>query len=95
MKEITRIYKKEEIESMNYIFGKAEDNKAFTKFELEAANKIDLFNRQLVSICKIIWDNRDNEKELNRFLNYIKGGGNNGLTSINNSENQEVESQPV
>lgn len=55
--DIIRLYKQEEIETMNYILGKDKDNKVFTKFELEAVNKIDLFNRKVVEVCKVIWAN--------------------------------------
>ena len=49
---IIRIYKPEEMEAMNYILGKDKDNKVFTKFELEAVNKIDLLDKKVVEICK-------------------------------------------
>jgi hypothetical protein len=65
---IIRIYKKEEMDSMNYIFSKQKDNKSFTMFELEAANKIDLFDRTIVEWCKLIWDNRNNETNINEIL---------------------------
>lgn len=55
LKGIMRLYKQEKIESMNYIFGKDRNNKYFTKFELEASSKIDLFNRKVVEICKNIY----------------------------------------
>lgn len=57
VKAFMRLYKQEEMDSMNYILGKDKDNKVFTKFELEALNKIDLFNRKVVEICKVIWAN--------------------------------------
>jgi hypothetical protein len=56
VKGFMRLYKQEEMDSMNYILGKDKDNKVFTKFELEAMNKIDLFNRKVVEVCKIIWE---------------------------------------
>ncbi len=56
-KGIMRLYKEEELESMNYILGKPEDNKYFTQQELEMMNKIDLFNRKTVEVCKKIWEN--------------------------------------
>lgn len=59
---------------MNYILGKPENNKIFTKEELEIMNKIDLFNRKVVNVCKIIWDNRDNEEKLKSFLEQLKEG---------------------
>lgn len=54
---ILRLYKQEEMDSMNYILGKDKDNKIFTKFELEAMNTIDLFNKKVVNVCKTIWAN--------------------------------------
>lgn len=56
-KSIIRIYKPEEMEAMNYILGKDKGNKTFTKFELEAMNKINLFNKKVVEACKVIWAN--------------------------------------
>lgn len=56
VKQFMRIYKEEELESMNYILGKSKDNKYFTQFELELLNKIDLFNRKVVEICKNIYE---------------------------------------
>lgn len=66
-----RLYKQEEMESMNYILGKPEDNKIFTKFELEAMSKIDLFNRKVVNACKLIWDNQNNPEQLDKFYNQL------------------------
>ena len=56
-RNIIRIYKLEEMEAMNYILGKDKDNIVFTKFELEAVNKIDLLDKKVVEICKTIWAN--------------------------------------
>lgn len=61
VKSLMRIYKQEEIESMNYILGKPEDNTTFTKFELELCSKIDLFNRKVVNRCKNIYENEMKE----------------------------------
>lgn len=66
-----RLYKEEEIDSMNYIFGKSHDNKHFTEFKLELASKIDLFNRNTIKICRDIYKNRNNDKELREILEYI------------------------
>ena len=71
VKDFLRVYKQEEIYSMNYIFGKPYDNKFFTKFELESASMVDLFNRNVVNICKMIWDNRDNPEKLEEFMQQI------------------------
>lgn len=73
---LMRLYKDEEINSMNYIFGKDKNNKIFTKFELEATSKIDLFNRNTVKIRKIIWDNRHDERMLDSFMKELTGGAN-------------------
>lgn len=51
-----RLYKREEVESMNYILGKPEENKYFTQFELKILSKIDLFNRKVVEIYKKIYE---------------------------------------
>lgn len=56
-KSLMRLYKQEEMDSMNYILGKDKDNKVFTKEELELMNTINLFNRKLVEACKVIYQN--------------------------------------
>ncbi len=68
---LLRLYKQEEIKAMNYIFGKPESNKIFTKFELEAANKIDLFDSTVIKWCKLIWDNMNNTDNLLEIQNAI------------------------
>ena len=80
---------------MNYILGKPADNKEFTEFELEGMSKINLFNRKVVNICKMIWDNRDNPEKLERFQQILKKEGKNGDTSIINSEKVVAENQQV
>ena len=72
VKQFMRLYKEEELESMNYILGKSKDNKYFTQFELEAMSKIDLFNRKVVEICKLIWDNRDDEEKVKEIGKILK-----------------------
>lgn len=71
VKDLMRVYKQEEMKSMNYILGKPEDNKVFTKYELEVMNKIDLFNKKVVEWCKLIWDNRNHEENLEEILNAL------------------------
>ena len=66
------LYRQEEMESMNYILGKPKNNNMFTKFELEACSKIDLFNRKTVEICKIIYDNRNNPEKIEKIFKYFK-----------------------
>lgn len=56
VKEFMRLYKQEEIESMNYIFGKDRTNEYFTEAELQAVSKINLFNRKAVEACKNIYE---------------------------------------
>lgn len=58
---LMRIYKDEEIDSMNYIFDKDRNNKYFTEFELQAASKINLFNRKVLKACRSIWVNNEIE----------------------------------
>lgn len=53
--DIIRLYKQEEMDSMNYILGKDKNNKTFTKSELEIMNTINLFNKKLVEACKNIY----------------------------------------
>lgn len=74
VKDFMRLYKQEEMDSMNYILGKDKDNKVFTKFELEAMNKIDLFDRKVIKWSKLIWDNRDNVENLNEISNALNEG---------------------
>ena len=57
-KQFMKLYKQEELDSMNYIFGKPDNNKVFTQFELEAVSKIDLFDRTQVEASKNIWKSR-------------------------------------
>lgn len=71
VKAFMRLYKQEEIDSMNYILRKPKNNKVFTKFEIEAMSIIDLFDRKVVEISRIIWDNKDNTEKLNQFLNQL------------------------
>ena len=56
VKQFMRIYKQEEMDSMNYILGKPKDNLYFNKEELELMNTIDLFNRKVVEVCKAIYE---------------------------------------
>lgn len=74
-KDMMKLYKREELESMNYILGKQDDNKYFTAFELEALSQIDLFDRKVIEICRIIWMNRNNEEKLKSFLTQLNKEG--------------------
>lgn len=87
------LYEREKLESMNYIFGKLENNNKFTEFESKVISNIDLFDRKVVNICKIIWENRNNDEKLEEILEMLKEAENNGNTSISNSEKVAVENQ--
>ena len=71
VKDFIRLYKQEEIDSMNYILRKPENNSVFTKFELKAMSIIDLFDRKVVEISRIIWDNKDDTKRLEQISNEL------------------------
>lgn len=69
--KLIKFFEPIELNAMNYIFGKEKDNKQFSELELNCASKIDLFDIKVVNLCKIIWDNKDNEKRLNKFMDMI------------------------
>lgn len=50
---------------------KKKNNEQFSELELNCASKIDLFDIKVVNLCKIIWDNKDDEKRLNKFMDMI------------------------
>lgn len=68
VKQFTRLYKNEEIDSMNTIFEKDYTNKYFTQEELEFASKMDLFDPYMIKVAKMIWKQKDNPQMLNNFL---------------------------
>lgn len=61
VKQFMRIYKQEEVNSMNYILGKPKDNQIFTKDELELMSKVNLFDRKVVEVCKHIYEEESKE----------------------------------
>ena len=61
-----------EIKAMNYIYGKDENNKYFTEYEIESASKVNLFDKKVVNLCKIIWDNRNDTERLEKFIKQLK-----------------------
>ncbi len=71
VQDFMRLYKEEEIEAMNEILGKPFNNKYFTKFELEAMSKINLFDRQIIKWAKLIWKNKDDELKLDEIIKYL------------------------
>ena len=70
--EIIKLYKDEEIESMNYIFGESKDNIYFTQLELEIASNIDLFDKRICEIGREIYENRNNRKRPEEIINKFK-----------------------
>lgn len=76
VKDFMRMYKQEEIWSMNEILGKSYDNNYFTEFELEAMSKLNLFDRRIIKLAKLIWQNKDNENKLNKIMLVLNGGTN-------------------
>lgn len=72
VKSFMRMYEQEKIWSMNEILGKPHDNNYFTEFELEICSKVDLFNRNVIKWSKLIWQNRDNEEELNKIISTLQ-----------------------
>lgn len=67
VEQFKELYKKEELESMNYILGKPLDNTIFTKDEKEICSTIDLFDRKLVNVYRIIYENRNNKERLKKL----------------------------
>lgn len=49
-------YNAEELGIINYILGKKEGNRVFTKFELRLINTINLFDKKVVEVCKYIYE---------------------------------------
>lgn len=72
VKSFMEMYEQEKIWSMNEILGKPNDNKYFTEFELEVCSEVDLFNRNVIKWSKLIWQNRDNEEELNKIISILQ-----------------------
>ena len=58
---------KEKINAMNYIFEKPNDNKTFSKTELEFIGNANLCNQNLIHLVKLIWVNRNNKERMNYF----------------------------
>lgn len=72
--EIIRLYKQEEVNQMNIMFGKEIGNAMFTGEELTFANQFDLCDKHVVKIAKIIWKYRNNKKALEQMLNILNTG---------------------
>ena len=57
IKNFIRFYNNEEIQSMNFVFGKNASNTWFTQEELAFACNIDLFNKDNLDLAKNDWLN--------------------------------------
>ena len=57
VKNFIRYYNDEEIQSMNFLFGKDSSNNWFTQEELVFASDVDLFNKKNLEIAKNNWLN--------------------------------------
>ena len=55
-------YSTEELNIINYILGKNEKNRVFTKFELGLINLINLFDKKVVKACKCIYEREYKEE---------------------------------
>lgn len=70
--KLIKFFEPIEVKAMNYIYGKDENNKYFTEYELESASKVNLFDKKVVKLCKIIWDNRNNTERLEKFIKQLE-----------------------
>lgn len=75
VKRYMRLYKQEEIDSMQEILGKQHDNYYFTRKELDFVSKIDLFDPYMISVAKEIWKQKDNTKMLEIYLRILEKEG--------------------
>ena len=71
VEQFRELHEREKRWNMNYVLGKPLDNKEFTDFEVEALSKIDIFDRKLLKVCKVIWDNKDNPEKLEEFAKQL------------------------
>ena len=70
--KLIKFFEPIEVKAMNYIYGKDENNKYFTEYELESVSKVNLFDKNVVNLCKIIWDNRNDTERLEKFIKQLK-----------------------
>ena len=57
VKNFIRFYNDEEIQSMNFLFGKNDTNTWFTQEELSFACDVDLYNKENLEVAKNNWIN--------------------------------------
>lgn len=72
---LMRMYKNEEIDSMNEIFGKDYSNLYFTQEELEFVAKMDLFDPYTIKVAKEIWNVKDDTQLLKVYLKILENEG--------------------
>ncbi len=80
-KALTRLYKQEEIKSMQEILEKETNDYYFTQKELEFVSKIDLFDPYMINVAKEIWKQKDNPKMLKMYLAILEKEG---ATNVSN-----------
>lgn len=68
------MYKKEELEKINYIFGKEKDNEYFTQEELDCIELFNLDDSKLFEFYKFIWANRNNTEFLDKWIKQLAEG---------------------
>lgn len=86
-----QLYRDEEIDSMNEIFGKDYNNKVFTEKELKFASKIDLFDRYIIKVAKEIWKAKDDTQVLRAYLKILESEGKEkGKKILNSLKEREV-----
>lgn len=69
--KLIKFFEPIELKAMNYILGKDKDNKVFSEYESNALLDVDLFNKKVVNLCKIIWDNKDDNEKIEKFLTIL------------------------
>lgn len=72
---LMRMYKEEEINAMNEIFDKDENNKVFTREELEFVKDIDLFDRASIKVTKEMWKTKDDTQVLKSYIKILENEG--------------------
>lgn len=61
----------ENLEKINYIFGKEKDNKYFTQEELDCIELFNLDNNKLFKSYRFIWANRYNTEFLDKWIKQL------------------------
>lgn len=72
VQQFRELHEREKRWNMNYVLGKPLNNKEFTDFEVEALSKIDIFDRNVINICRVIWQNKDNPIKLEKMVKELE-----------------------